>query len=254
MVHGGCCLYFFSGVDAVTLRGVGMVVGGVSIVIVVALIVIAIILSSPFKYPYFRHSFDVTNKRKPKVENELDKWLNLGGFFEIDEHQRKIDAWKARSTEIVENSRLRKLRQDQYDSCCRAGDSGAFIFRLERTQTRYKQVNYVKHSYSATVTISDSAYSFQDLLERYDKLKDIGFECTLSEYETKNQRKLMTRSLREQIMRRDNYTCKVCGKYMPDEVGLQIDHIVPVAKGGKSVPSNLQVLCSKCNGSKSDKM
>ena len=45
----------------------------------------------------------------------------------------------------------------------------------------------------------------------------------------------------------------LCGKYMPDEVGLHIDHIIPVAKGGKTVPSNLQVLCSKCNGNKGTK-
>ena len=53
------------------------------------------------------------------------------------------------------------------------------------------------------------------------------------------------------IAERDNYTCQICGKYMPDGVGLHIDHIVPIKKGGKSVPSNLRVLCSKCNGRKS---
>ena len=34
---------------------------------------------------------------------------------------------------------------------------------------------------------------------------------------------------------------------MPDEVVLHIDHIVPVINGGKSVESNLRVLCDKCN-------
>ena len=43
-------------------------------------------------------------------------------------------------------------------------------------------------------------------------------------------------------------------RYMPDEVGLHIDHIIPVSKGGKTVASNLQVLCSKCTGSKSNKL
>ena len=62
----------------------------------------------------------------------------------------------------------------------------------------------------------------------------------------------MTQALREEIAVRDNYTCQICGKYMPDGVGLHIDHIVPISKGGKSIPSNLQVLCSKCNGKKSD--
>ena len=63
----------------------------------------------------------------------------------------------------------------------------------------------------------------------------------------------MTKELRQQIIDRDKYTCQLCGKYMPDEVGLHIDHIVSISKGGKTVPSNLQVLCSKCNGSKSNK-
>ena len=70
----------------------------------------------------------------------------------------------------------------------------------------------------------------------------------------KQQRNKMTREFRQSIMKRDNYTCKMCGKYMPDEVGLHIDHIIPVSKWGESIPSNLQVLCSKCNGKKSAKL
>ena len=93
---------------------------------------------------------------------------------------------------------------------------------------------------------------FNYLNTRYQKLRRIDHSCTLKQYHSKNQRKLMTRELRERIMRRDNYTCQICGKYMPDEVGLHIDHIIPVSKGGKSIASNLQVLCSKCNGHKSN--
>lgn len=87
-------------------------------------------------------------------------------------------------------------------------------------------------------------------MDRHERLARIGFEATLKECHSKSQRRLMTKALRKQIMERDHYTCQICGKYMPDEVGLQIDHIVPVAKGGKTVPSNLRVLCSRCNGRK----
>lgn len=81
-------------------------------------------------------------------------------------------------------------------------------------------------------------------------LEKIGFESTLKEYNSQNQRSLMTKNLRQQIIERDNYTCQVCGKKMFDGVGLQVDHIIPIAKGGKTIPSNLQVLCSKCNSRK----
>ena len=97
------------------------------------------------------------------------------------------------------------------------------------------------------------AVDFDWLKRRRAALADIGFETTLRKYRIKKQRPLMTPELRRQIARRDNYTCKICGKYMPDGVGLHIDHIKPVSKGGKTVPSNLQVLCSKCNGSKSSR-
>lgn len=78
-------------------------------------------------------------------------------------------------------------------------------------------------------------------------LRQIGFECTVKEYYSKNQWKLMSKELRKEIMARDNCTCQICGKYMFDEVGLHVDHIVPVVKGGKKIRFNLLVLCSKCN-------
>ena len=102
-------------------------------------------------------------------------------------------------------------------------------------------------------TIDSFSCNYKFLFNRNEQLKAINYECTPKEYNSKNQRKLMTKELRQQIITRDNYTCQLCGKYMPDEVGLHIDHIVPISRGGKTVPSNLQVLCSKCNGSKSNK-
>ncbi len=41
---------------------------------------------------------------------------------------------------------------------------------------------------------------------------------------------------------------------MPFGSGAQIDHIIPVSKGGKTTLSNLQVLCANCNREKSDKI
>lgn len=72
----------------------------------------------------------------------------------------------------------------------------------------------------------------------------------------KEQRNLMTKKLREHIKKRDNFTCCNCGNSSHAEPNLllEIDHIIPVAKGGCTVEDNLQTLCWKCNRSKSDKI
>lgn len=72
----------------------------------------------------------------------------------------------------------------------------------------------------------------------------------------KAQRSLMTKKLREYIKRRDHYTCQSCGAStaQQDLLLLEVDHIIPVAKGGLSTEDNLQTLCWKCNRTKSDKI
>ena len=70
------------------------------------------------------------------------------------------------------------------------------------------------------------------------------------------QRSLMTKKLREFIKHRDNFTCCLCGNstHVEPNLLLEIDHIIPVAKGGETVEDNLQTLCWKCNRAKSDKI
>ena len=72
----------------------------------------------------------------------------------------------------------------------------------------------------------------------------------------KEQRALMTSKLRTQVKERDNYTCCQCGNSTHAEPNLllEIDHIIPIAKGGLTKEDNLQTLCWKCNRSKGSKL
>lgn len=72
---------------------------------------------------------------------------------------------------------------------------------------------------------------------------------------SKTQRSAMTNDLREAIKRRDNYTCCKCGNSVFEEPNLllEVDHIIPISKGGKTEASNLQTLCWRCNREKSNK-
>lgn len=72
----------------------------------------------------------------------------------------------------------------------------------------------------------------------------------------KEQRALMTKKLRTFIKDRDNHTCCICGNstHMEPNLLLEIDHIIPVSKGGQTSEENLQTLCWKCNRAKGNKI
>lgn len=102
---------------------------------------------------------------------------------------------------------------------------------------------------------SSSRFDFRldlDQLERF-----IGYLAELVKFENSvgGQRALMTAKLRERIKVRDDFTCQLCFLSTSDEKNLllEIDHIVPLSKGGKSTEDNLQVLCWRCNRSKGAK-
>jgi hypothetical protein len=70
------------------------------------------------------------------------------------------------------------------------------------------------------------------------------------------QRALMTSKLREIIKQRDNCTCQICkiSTYEERNLLLEIDHIIPLSKGGITTEANLQTLCWRCNRTKGSKI
>lgn len=63
----------------------------------------------------------------------------------------------------------------------------------------------------------------------------------------KNERGKMTNKLRYEVLERDNFKCKCCGRGREDGVKLHVDHIIPLIQGGRTEESNLQTLCHECN-------
>ena len=53
-------------------------------------------------------------------------------------------------------------------------------------------------------------------------------------------------NIRRYILERDGYQCVMCSS----PIYLEIDHIIPISRGGGSQPNNLQVLCRSCNARK----
>ena len=65
------------------------------------------------------------------------------------------------------------------------------------------------------------------------------------------------------IKKSQDYKCKICGieegrilktRKGIIEIRLTQDHILPLSKGGKTTPENIQALCYRCNKRKGNKI
>lgn len=239
-----------------------------NIIIVIVIFVWFIILllslifayyNNPFELPVMKIKLDVSNKRLPDHIEYIEQWIiNNKDVTPTKLFESKLKQWDEECLNYLDNKvwLFKKHKTEMYNGLREIVLSDCytmFCFQIIRKQTRYSQVNYVKYPYVVENIENEYRYTTKQLEEVYNKLKDINFETTLTKYFSKSQRKLVTKEMKKKVMLRDNYTCQICGKYMPDEVGLHIDHIVSIHNGGKSVMSNLQVLCDKCNYKKGSK-
>ena len=55
--------------------------------------------------------------------------------------------------------------------------------------------------------------------------------------------------LRNSVVNDNKYQCAICKKWFYSEE-LEVDHIEPWSKGGRTVLSNAQLLCKPCNKKK----
>ena len=62
----------------------------------------------------------------------------------------------------------------------------------------------------------------------------------------------VSKSLRFDVLRRDEYRCRYCGAKAP-HVALEVDHVIPRSRGGEDTLDNLVAACFSCNRGKQDK-
>jgi hypothetical protein len=77
----------------------------------------------------------------------------------------------------------------------------------------------------------------------------VGF-VSASDFPSSAARRVPDRKLRMRFFERDNYRCRVCGRYPGDhlDLELQVHHIRPWSDGGATIEDNLITLCGTCHG------
>lgn len=84
------------------------------------------------------------------------------------------------------------------------------------------------------------------------KLQDYGLEFEVLDENNltiKQKRKRLTESAKKEIFIRDKFECQYCGS----KENLEIDHIIPLSKGGDNQEDNLITSCHSCNSLKGEK-
>lgn len=97
------------------------------------IVILYLILRSPFHYPYYVHYFDVSGKRTPNFDDLIDTFLISDNFHEIKIHNQNISQWKETCKEKIEKSTIKKYREMQFQKCL--DDKNAYQFHLVRKQT-----------------------------------------------------------------------------------------------------------------------
>ena len=103
------------------------------------------------------------------------------------------------------------------------------------------------HEWAAAMAEEDSPALLPGLDEGSDEVEQIT---------PRAKRRPISTRLRYEIFLRDGHRCVDCGASAQDDpfVRLEVDHRVPVSKGGTNDPENLQTLCWACNNGKSDQL
>ncbi len=117
---------------------------------------------------------------------------------------------------------------------------------------------FPKYTFQYTSSGGNSSFAYDIVMDIPNLEKFVQYLSDTIKFKKSaaGQRALMTPALRESIKQRDHYTCQKCGVSVEEEphLLLEIDHIVPISKGGMTSVDNLQTLCWKCNRSKGAKL
>lgn len=93
--------------------------------------------------------------------------------------------------------------------------------------------------------------SFELLAEALDLMAALREHWSSESEVRRRERARMTRAVRQAVFARDGKVCRHCSRTSA-VVPMEIDHIVPIARGGLTEMTNLQVLCRPCNRRKGD--
>lgn len=217
-------------------------------------------------YIFIEITPSVIIKRECSSKKDFERF-DLDAFF-YDNLSEKHDYYDVLINNVESNiSRYQEYKQ-QYEKI--VDDLSIYDSNLYNAYHFFRKIelNICKDKLQTPVTdlviIAKKEYTSPQGRNHYEDEKcfdysDIkkGFVSVCRIYSERNdpkfERSIMSASLRYDILKRDGFRCVLCGASANDGVKLEVDHIFPIAKGGKTEPGNLRTLCELCNRGKGAK-
>ena len=193
----------------------------------------------PFKYLCKYFNIEANEATLSRFENVFNDFSAAENGKVLLEQKRKeiIDGISSRIPFLIRTFSKKKLSA-----------------KLGFTQIDFSNLHFPKYTFRYVSGGGNSTMKCDIVLDVDNLERFVGYLAEKVKFakSVAGQRSLMTSRLREQIKERDNYTCKHCGVSIEDEphLLLEIDHIIPVSRGGMTTEDNLQTLCWKCNRTK----
>lgn len=173
---------------------------------------------------------------KSKISVTLDN-INQYSFYSDEvETINKFGLFDAKTIPLFEKSLL-KMEKRLFDSMIKKPKLDFII----SVKIIYQRMN------KEIVNRKKGTFGLEQICNILDQIENkIGnFYCDKEVWEAicRVERGKVKNELRFKIYKRDGNRCLMCGS----TDNLEIDHIIPISKGGKSTFDNLQTLCKECN-------
>jgi hypothetical protein len=193
----------------------------------------------PFKYLCKYFDIDVNEETLSRFESALNNYLA---------------AYQGKILLEQERDRLMQTLTDPLPSLFYNLNKSRLAKELGFESVRLVDINFQTYKFQYVSSGGNSSYEVSIVLDMENLEKFINYFGSILRFKSsaKGQRALMTPQLREKIKRRDKNTCQQCGISVRDEPNLliEVDHIIPISKGGTTTEVNLQALCWRCNRTK----
>ena len=192
-------------------------------------------------------SSDISVGEKPKKAKGYRYIDDKGNRMEIVRKRTRtvLEANKEEVEAIEEEKKWHRTHMSGGD-CTMCGNS---MFPLKRELPFEDECNKCKYSYTFVYKKINLGKDYQGETQYEDGIKPTRPKPPRTTPKSTG-REPIPQDLMDAVWNRDGGQCVKCNSNQD----LEYDHIIPLSKGGSNRYRNLQLLCVKCNRSKSDKI